>query len=118
MRRFECTKDGHAKFWAGAVAGTSLTTRWGKLGTAGQSKTKDFEVFGDGERAAAVETLRKAIWSAGAHIFGKPFWIQEFDGDDDGLLIQINDGLVPELNLGDVGSLYVFEGGDAVFQCH
>lgn len=76
------------------------------------------EIFADGERPRAIDDLRRQVGKASAHILGRPFWIQEFDGDDDGLLVQINDGLVPGLNLGDVGSLYVFDTGDAVFHCH
>jgi predicted DNA-binding WGR domain protein len=41
-RRFTCTEDGSSKFWEGATEGSALTTRWGKVGTAGQSKTKSF----------------------------------------------------------------------------
>lgn len=41
-RRFENTEDGAAKFWEIEVAGTSHTVRYGKIGTDGQSKTKDF----------------------------------------------------------------------------
>ena len=41
-RRFVCTEDDANKFWEGAVEGSALTTRWGKVGTAGQSKTKSF----------------------------------------------------------------------------
>jgi predicted DNA-binding WGR domain protein len=42
MIRLTCTEDGASKFWEGSVAGSELTTRWGKLGTSGQSATKSF----------------------------------------------------------------------------
>lgn len=74
-------------------------------------------VFARGEHPAEVKALRDAIWRAGGHVLGRPLWIQDDEGDE-GLLIQINDGLVDDLNLGDAGSLYVFDGGEAVFQCH
>jgi len=41
-RRFEYT-DGGSKFWEIRVEGSSHTVRFGKIGTEGQSKTKDFD---------------------------------------------------------------------------
>jgi DNA ligase-1 len=41
-RLFENTTDGASKFWEVSVSGSSLTTRWGKIGTAGSTKTKTF----------------------------------------------------------------------------
>jgi DNA ligase-1 len=41
-RRFECTEDGASKFWEVSREGSDLTTRWGKIGTGGQEKTKSF----------------------------------------------------------------------------
>jgi len=41
-RLFENTSDGASKFWEVSVSGSSLTTRWGKIGTAGSTKTKTF----------------------------------------------------------------------------
>lgn len=40
MKRLTCTEDGASKFWEGSVEGSSLTVRFGKIGTAGQTKTK------------------------------------------------------------------------------
>ena len=37
-----CTEDGASKFWSGSVKGKTLATRWGKIGTAGQSKEETF----------------------------------------------------------------------------
>jgi predicted DNA-binding WGR domain protein len=39
-RRLTCTEGGSSKFWEGAVEGASLTVRFGKIGTSGQTKTK------------------------------------------------------------------------------
>lgn len=41
-RYFECTDDGAAKFWEISMDGNDVTTRWGKIGTNGQQKTKSF----------------------------------------------------------------------------
>lgn len=41
-RHFEFEEGTSHKFWEVAVAGNELTTRWGKVGTAGQAKTKAF----------------------------------------------------------------------------
>lgn len=42
VRRFENTTDGASKFWEVSVSASSLTTRWGKIGSDGQTKTKTF----------------------------------------------------------------------------
>lgn len=42
MPRFEYVEGTSAKFWEIEVDGSSVTTRWGRLGTAGQEKTKAF----------------------------------------------------------------------------
>ncbi|MFM8356762.1 MAG: WGR domain-containing protein, partial [Gammaproteobacteria bacterium] len=39
----EFRADGSSKFWSGSVLGSVLTTRWGKIGTTGQSKEEVFE---------------------------------------------------------------------------
>jgi predicted DNA-binding WGR domain protein len=41
-RRLTSTEGGSSKFWEGAVEGTTLTVRFGKIGSAGQTKTKSF----------------------------------------------------------------------------
>jgi predicted DNA-binding WGR domain protein/pentose-5-phosphate-3-epimerase len=38
----ECVEAGTSKFWSGSVKGKVLTTRWGKIGTQGQSKEETF----------------------------------------------------------------------------
>jgi DNA ligase-1 len=41
-RYFEFVEGTSSKFWEVSVAGSDLTTRWGRIGTDGQSKTKTF----------------------------------------------------------------------------
>lgn len=41
-RRLELVEGTSSKFWQVSVNGRELTTSWGKIGTAGQSKTKTF----------------------------------------------------------------------------
>jgi predicted DNA-binding WGR domain protein len=53
-RRLVCTEDGANKFWEGAVEGSALTVRWGKVGSAGQTKTKAFASL-----EAALKELEK-----------------------------------------------------------
>ncbi|HYC89750.1 MAG TPA: DUF4132 domain-containing protein [Thermoanaerobaculia bacterium] len=42
MRRFELVEGASNKFWEVEVSGNDVTTHWGRIGTAGQSKTKTF----------------------------------------------------------------------------
>ncbi|HEX6347555.1 DUF4132 domain-containing protein [Umezawaea sp.] len=42
MRRWELVADGSAKFWEVGRNGTGVTVRYGRLGSAGQTKVKDF----------------------------------------------------------------------------
>ena len=49
-RHFELTEDGSSKFWEIWHEGAELTTRWGKIGTNGQQKTK---AFASAEKAQA-----------------------------------------------------------------
>ncbi|MBK9263149.1 MAG: DUF4132 domain-containing protein [Polyangiaceae bacterium] len=42
MRRFELIEGSSSKFWQIEQDGPKLTIQWGKIGTAGQSQTKDF----------------------------------------------------------------------------
>jgi DNA ligase-1 len=42
IRYFENTEDNASKFWEVSVLDNELTTRWGRIGTNGQSKTKSF----------------------------------------------------------------------------
>jgi DNA ligase-1 len=42
FRRFELVEGTSAKFWEVCQSGKELTTRWGRIGSGGQSKTKTF----------------------------------------------------------------------------
>ncbi|VTR99251.1 DNA ligase [Tuwongella immobilis] len=55
-RYFEFRDAKSAKFWAVAQSGSDMTTRWGKIGSAGQSKTKSFAT-----PAAAQSAIEKLI---------------------------------------------------------
>ena len=48
-RHFEFVEGNSSKFWEVSQAGDTMTTRWGRIGSAGQSKTKTFA----SEQAAA-----------------------------------------------------------------
>lgn len=48
-RYFEFTEDTSNKFWEISQSGNSMTTRWGRIGSSGQNKTKTFA----DEKAAA-----------------------------------------------------------------
>jgi predicted DNA-binding WGR domain protein len=49
-RYFEFKEGSSQKFWEIELSGNSLTTKWGRIGAGGQSKTKD---FGDSIKAKA-----------------------------------------------------------------
>jgi DNA ligase-1 len=49
VRHFEFVEGNSSKFWEVSVSGNSLTTRWGRIGSTGQSKTK---TFADAQAAA------------------------------------------------------------------
>lgn len=51
-RRFEFVGGSSAKFWEVSCAGCEMTTRWGRIGSAGQSKTKTFADESAGAAAA------------------------------------------------------------------
>jgi predicted DNA-binding WGR domain protein len=53
-RYFEFTQGTSNKFWEVCQTGNSMTTRWGRIGTSGQSKTK---AFAD-DQAAAYATAK------------------------------------------------------------
>ena len=42
MRKFKFVDDESYKFWNIELAGSSYNVAWGRVGTKGQSKTKDF----------------------------------------------------------------------------
>jgi len=68
MPRYEFIEGASRKFWEISLAGTSFTTRWGRIGTAGQSTTKAFssEAEGKAEHDKLVaEKLKKGYVAAG-----------------------------------------------------
>jgi DNA ligase-1 len=52
-RRFEFTEGTSSKFWEITQSGSDVTTRWGRIGSAGQSKTKTFANTVAAERQVA-----------------------------------------------------------------
>jgi predicted DNA-binding WGR domain protein len=55
-RYFEFTDDSSNKFWEISQSGNSLTTRWGRIGSTGQNKTKTFA-----DDKAAANAVAKLI---------------------------------------------------------
>jgi DNA ligase-1 len=55
-RYFEFTEDTSNKFWEISQADNSLTTRWGRIGSTGQNKTKTFA-----DEKAAANAVAKLI---------------------------------------------------------
>lgn len=53
MARYEFNDGGSAKFWEVAVDGATLTVRFGRIGTQGQAKSKDFASPAAAEREEA-----------------------------------------------------------------
>jgi DNA ligase-1 len=55
-RHFEFIEGKSSKFWEVSQSGADMTTRWGRIGTTGQSKTKTFS-----DAAAAAKQVAKLI---------------------------------------------------------
>ena len=55
-RYFEFVSGGSSKFWEVSQSGANMTTRWGRIGTAGQNKTKTFP-----DDTAAAKQVEKLI---------------------------------------------------------
>jgi predicted DNA-binding WGR domain protein len=60
VRRFVYSQGTSNKFWEVAVAGSELTVTWGRIGTAGQTKTKAL-AGEDAARAAAAKLIAEKI---------------------------------------------------------
>ncbi|ROZ74313.1 DUF4132 domain-containing protein [Ramlibacter sp. WS9] len=56
MERYELVEGASSKFWEVEVSGMNLTVRFGRIGTAGQTKTKTF-----GDAAAAQKEWEKLV---------------------------------------------------------
>ncbi|MEU3608592.1 DUF4132 domain-containing protein [Streptomyces sp. NPDC035033] len=69
MRRWEHAGDGAGKFWEAGAEGTAVTVRFGRIGTAGQTRRKEFDTPGAAE-AYLLKTIgekeRKGYAAAGA----------------------------------------------------
>lgn len=73
FRRWENTEDGSSKFWEIKVEESSHTVRFGKIGTSGQEKTKDFDDEGEAEDDAEkliAEKTKKGYVPVGKHDTG------------------------------------------------
>jgi predicted DNA-binding WGR domain protein len=51
MPRYELSQGGSHKFWEIRLRGTAFTTRYGKIGTAGQTATKAFGSAAEAQKA-------------------------------------------------------------------
>ena len=58
-KRFEYSDAKSAKFWQVEVMGSEVTTRWGRLGASGQSKTKSFDSADDAHNEAKKQIKSK-----------------------------------------------------------
>lgn len=89
MPRYEFVEGTSSKFWEIELEGSSFTTRWGRIGTDGQEKTKDF-----GSPAEAKKEYDKLIASKVKSGYELVDGGGDDEGDDgDGLSFQSN----PEL---------------------
>jgi parallel beta-helix repeat protein len=59
MRRLEYQEGSSHKFWEVQVDGTDVTTRWGRVGTKGQSKTKSHADSESAQRDADKQAKKK-----------------------------------------------------------
>jgi predicted DNA-binding WGR domain protein len=78
-RRFEFEEGGSSKFWEIELDGESLTTWWGKIGTAGQSKTLEFDSEAESQKQydkLVAEKTKKGYEEVGGGAGNS-------DGDDD-----------------------------------
>jgi len=61
MRRFEYVGAKSSKFWEVVVSGSEVTTRWGRIGANGQTKTKEFASDAKAEAEAAKQIRSKSM---------------------------------------------------------
>jgi predicted DNA-binding WGR domain protein len=73
VRRWEFVSAGSAKFWECAADGLTVTVHYGRIGTAGQTQTKEF-----GTAAEAASYLAKAV------VEKEKKGYKEVDGEDGG----------------------------------
>lgn len=67
--------------------------------------------------AWARGSLRSAIYGESARALGKPVWLQDEEGDPNATFVMQFDETFVDVNLGDMGVMYVFENG-GFWQCH
>ena len=60
-RRFEFVGGTSAKFWEVSVSGATVTVRYGRLGTQGQSKTKTLTDAASGREARPKALIAEKI---------------------------------------------------------
>ena len=60
--------------------------------------------------------LYKAIYGAHARVLGDPIWLQSEEDGGGTFVMQLDEGFV-DVNLGDMGVLYVYDDG-GFWQCH
>lgn len=68
MRRFELVEEGSRKFWEVEVAGSTVTVRFGRLGTEGQTKAKEHPSSAAAQKDAdklVVEKVKKGYLEVG-----------------------------------------------------
>ncbi len=69
MPRYEFSEGSSNKFWEITLDGSSFTTTWGKIGTAGQSTTKSFDTAAKAQAEhdkLVTEKVKKGYQLAGA----------------------------------------------------
>ncbi|RKG79015.1 WGR domain-containing protein [Corallococcus terminator] len=59
MPRYEFTEGSSSKFWEITLEGSTLTKRWGRIGTDGQEKVEDFESKAEAKKAYAAQVKEK-----------------------------------------------------------
>ncbi|RKG69335.1 WGR domain-containing protein [Corallococcus sp. CA054B] len=74
MPRYEFTEGSSSKFWEITLDGTTLTKRWGRIGTDGQEKVEEFDSKAEAKKAYDSQIREKE---------GKGYTLAE-GGDSDG----------------------------------
>lgn len=74
-------------------------------------------IFEGGELAGAAARVRGLVYQSHGYVGGGPLWLQDGPpGVDPGFVFQFDEGLC-DINLGDMGVMYVFE-HHITWQCH
>ncbi|NUP14312.1 MAG: WGR domain-containing protein [Polyangiaceae bacterium] len=88
MPRYEFKEGKSSKFWEIELDEESFTTRWGRIGTAGQESTKDFDT-----RADAKKEYQKLI----AEKVKKGYVLVSGEGGDAPAVVKSNPGLEAQI---------------------